>query len=92
MNDEPDEALEVLRTVWTAQDQDAAALAEAHGPAKSCKRMSDIGFGGMAGPDGDLRAAWQDRLAREGKLNPGATGSIRDLVLGSATRAGDSDN
>ncbi|HEU5418871.1 MAG TPA: hypothetical protein VFV41_14370 [Streptosporangiaceae bacterium] len=92
MSDEPDEALEVLRTVWTAQDQDAAALAEASGPAKSCKRMSDIGFGGMAGPDGDLRAAWKDRLAREGKLNPGATGSIRDLLLGTAARTGDSDN
>jgi len=92
MSDEPDEALEVLRTVWTAQEQDAEALAEAHGPARSCKRMSDINFGGMAGPDGDLRAAWRDRLAREGKLNQAGTGSIRDLVLGTAARQGDSDN
>jgi hypothetical protein len=37
----------------------------------------------MAGAGGDLRAAWRDRLRREGKLNPEADG-IRDLVLGSA--------
>ena len=91
MNGEPDEALEVLRTVWAAQDQDAAGLAEAEGPVKACKRMSNVGFGGMAGPDGDLRAAWKDRLAREGKLNAGA-GSIRDLVLGLADQPGDSDD
>jgi hypothetical protein len=91
MSDEPDEALEVLRTVWTAQDQDAAGLAEAEGPVKACKRMSNVGFGDMAGPDGDLRAAWKDRLAREGKLNAGA-GSIRDLVLGPADQPGDSND
>jgi hypothetical protein len=45
--------------------------------------MADVGFDGLAGADGDLRAAWRERLRSEGKLNPGAD-SIRDLVLGSA--------
>ena len=31
--------------------------------------MSDVGFDGMAGPDGDLRAAWKAKLEREGKLD-----------------------
>ena len=77
----PDEALDVLRTVWGAQGQTSADLDEDCGT-KSCKRMADINFDGMAGQGEDLRTAWRDRLAREGKLAaPG--GSIRDLVLGS---------
>jgi hypothetical protein len=36
----------------------------------------------MADDDADLRAAWRDRLEREGKLQPG--GSLAELVLGSA--------
>jgi hypothetical protein len=83
MSSEPNEALEVLRGVWNAQAQDSDSLADDCGPAKSCKRMSDINFDGMAGADGDLRAAWKDRLKREGKLSEG-TGSVADLVLGSA--------
>jgi hypothetical protein len=54
--------------------------------------MKNIGFGGIAnggadtdstaGPVGDdLRSAWRDRLAREGKIVPGAR-SVRDLVMG----------
>ena len=85
MSREPDEALEVLREVWSAQGQTSADLDEACGPAKSCKRMADVGFDGLAGADGDvdLRTAWRARLEREGKLTPG-TGSVRDLVFGSA--------
>lgn len=81
---EPNEALEVLRGVWTAQGQDSAALEEACGESKGCKRMSEVGFDGMAGADGDLRAAWKARLERDGKLNTSG-GSVRDLVLGPAT-------
>jgi hypothetical protein len=84
MTTEPNDALEVLREVWSAQGQDSAALDEACGESKGCKRMSDVGFDGMAGPDGDLRAAWKAQLEREGKLNAG-TGSVRDLVLGPTT-------
>jgi hypothetical protein len=77
-----DDAREVLREVWSAQGQTTADLDEDCGT-KACKKMADVGFDGLAGEDGDLHAAWRDKLQREGKLNQGA-GSIRDLVLGSA--------
>ena len=82
MSDQPGEALEVLRGVWSAQQQTAANLDDDCGTTKTCKKMADVGFGGMAGPDGDLRSAWRDQLAREGKLNGGS--SVADLVLGPA--------
>jgi len=83
MSNEPNEALEVLREVWSAQGQDGAALAEACGTAEGCKRMSAVGFDDLAGPDGDMRAAWKAKLEREGKLSAG-TGTVADLVLGQA--------
>jgi hypothetical protein len=93
MSGQPDDALEVLREVWSAQGQTSADLDEACGTTKSCKKMADVGFdgladaargGGEATPDGaDLRAAWREQLRREGKLNAGS-GSVRDLVLGRA--------
>jgi hypothetical protein len=81
MSREPDETLEVLRGIWSAQGQTSADLDDI-GSAKSCKRMADVGFGEVDGGDGDVRAAWRDRLEREGKLNPGS--SVADLVLGPA--------
>jgi hypothetical protein len=45
--------------------------------------MANVGFHDMAEDDADLRAAWRDRLQREGKLNPEG-GSVADLILGSA--------
>ena len=87
MSREPDEALDVLRGVWSAQGQTSADLDPDGGATKSCKRMADVGFDGLAGAgagdQGDLRTAWRARLEREGKLAPG-TGSVRDLVFGSA--------
>ena len=83
MSDQPSEALEVLRGVWSAQQQTAADLDDDCGNAKACKKMADVGFGGLAGPDGDLRSAWRNQLAREGKLNTGGS-SVADLVLGPA--------
>ena len=87
MSGNTEEALEVLREVWSAQGQSAEDVEEACGTAhttgKSCKRMTDVGFDGLAEEtDGDLRLAWRTQLAREGKLDPGA-GSVRDLILGS---------
>ena len=83
MSREPDETLDVLRGVWSARGQGAADLDEATGHAKSCKRMANVGFQDMAEDDADLRAAWRDRLQREGKLNPEG-GSLADLILGPA--------
>ncbi|HEY2576121.1 MAG TPA: hypothetical protein VGI74_07410 [Streptosporangiaceae bacterium] len=85
MSHEPEEALEVLRGVWSAQGQTIADLDEHSGHGKSCKRMADVGFGGAPGDDEDLRAAWRDKLRREGKLNT-ETGTVRDLVFGPAER------
>jgi hypothetical protein len=76
-----DDVLGVLREVWSAQEQTAEDIEAACGNTKSCQRMTDVGFDGLAEEtDGDLRLAWRTQLAREGKLNPGA-GSVRDLVL-----------
>jgi hypothetical protein len=85
MGAEPAEAVDVLRDVWRSQGQSAADLDEACGQ-KSCKRMDDagVGFDGFADGEEDLTAAWQARLAREGKLSRDG-GTVRDLVLGSAS-------
>jgi hypothetical protein len=82
MSGKPEDALDVLREVWSGQGQTSADLDEACGTTKSCKKMADVGFEGMADADGDVRTAWRNTLRREGKLNPEA-GSVRDLVLGS---------
>lgn len=80
---ESEDAVEVLREVWSAKGQSAADLHEAFGAQKSCKRMQDVGFDGMAtgDGDGDMRSAWRATLERDGKLDRGAV-SVRDLVLG----------
>jgi hypothetical protein len=87
MSRQPDEALEVLRGIWSAQGQDSTDLDGAFGPQKSCKNMANVGFDGLADSDGDgdgdVRAAWRARLQREGKLNPRAH-SIAEEVAGSA--------
>jgi hypothetical protein len=88
MGTEPNEGLEVLRGVWDAQGQSGADLDDC-GNTKACKRMSAVGFDGLAAEaDGDLRAAWKAKLEREGKLNVSG-GSIRDLVLGHAPSPAD---
>jgi hypothetical protein len=86
-----DEALGVLREIWAARGQSARDVEEACGDGKSCMKMADVGFDGLAerlGGDlengGDLRQAWRTQLAREGKLDP-AAGSVRDLVLPAET-------
>jgi hypothetical protein len=82
MTRQADDAREVLRAVWAAQGQSSADLDDDCSPTKSCKNMQSVSFDGLAEPGSDLRSAWRERLAREGKLND-AGGSIRDLVLGS---------
>jgi hypothetical protein len=78
MSGEPDEALDVLRGIWSAQGQTSANLDDLD-TGRACKRMADVGFSEMDGAEDDLRAAWWDRLEREGKLSSG--GTIADLVL-----------
>ncbi len=83
---ESDEAVEVLRSVWSAQGQSDPDLADAFEP-RACKRMGDVGFGDLAASDdeNDLRSAWRATLERDGKLSREA-GSVRDLVLGGPDR------
>jgi hypothetical protein len=82
-DDPSKDAVEVLRAVWAVDGQDADDLEDLCGPQKSCKNMVGVSFDGLAGPGADLKSAWRDKLAREGKLS--TTGnSIRDLVLGSS--------
>jgi hypothetical protein len=78
MSGEPDEALDVLRGIWSAQGQTSANLDDLD-TGRACKRMADVGFSEMDGAEDDLRAAWRDRLEREGKLSSG--GTVADLVL-----------
>jgi hypothetical protein len=79
MSREPDEALGVLRGIWREQGQTSADLGEA-GTGKSCKRMADVGFGELDNGGIGVRAAWRDRLEREGKLSKDG-GTVADLVL-----------
>ena len=80
---EQDEAVEVLREVWSASGQTTADLDDLFGTARSCKNMQAVGFDALAAESGDLRGAWRATLEREGKLST-EQGSVRDLVLGSA--------
>jgi hypothetical protein len=81
MTREPDDAVEVLRAVWSADGEAAAELDETLPAQKVCRNMKTISFDGMAEPGSDLREAWRERLEREGKLSTSGD-SIRDLVLG----------
>ena len=81
----PDEAVEVLRAVWSARGQGDADLADSFGPARSCKTMRDVGFGDLAGEGDDLRSAWRATLERDGKLSREA-GPLADLMLGEPER------
>lgn len=77
--------VEVLRTIWAADERSVAAFDDECAPAKTCRNMRDFTFEAMAEPGTDLSTAWRERLRREGKL--GGSGSLRDLVFGSREQA-----
>jgi len=83
MTDDATDERQVLRSIWAAEGQ-RLDVDEDVSPTKACRNMKDVTFDGLAEPGSDLKSAWRDRLAREGKLSTSG-GSIRDLVLGSAT-------
>src|SRR5260370_40400835 len=68
---QPDDALDVLRAVWSAEGQTSTDLDEACGT-KSCKKMADVGFDGLAGAGGDPHAAWRGSARSWGEANPQA--------------------
>ncbi len=85
--DEGQQALSTLRNVWSAQEQTSADIDESSGNTRSCKRMDEVGFQGLAdevegdqSEDKDLRAGWKTQLEREGKQNTEGK-SVRDLVF-----------
>jgi hypothetical protein len=80
MTGQADDALDVLRAVWEAKGESGATIDEDCSPTRACKNMKDVTFEGFGEPGEDLRTAWRDRLAREGKLQDGD--SVADLVLG----------
>jgi hypothetical protein len=71
-----DDSLHVLRDIWRARGQ--TDMAEFTGHGKSCKAMRHIGNEPV---DDDVRAAWRERLEREGKTRPDGV-TIGEIVLG----------
>ncbi len=77
MADTSDDGVRVLRALWSAEDRDRSVVDEECGPVTPCRNMNDVGFDGFGTPGSDLKDAWRERLAREGKLG---AGSLLDLV------------
>ena len=75
------EARRALTSIWAAQGDPGLTLDDECSPTKQCRNMRDMTFDGFATGDTDIRAAWRERLAREGKLDTSG-GTIRDLVFG----------
>lgn len=82
MSDETSAAKQLLQDIWQVEGQ-ALPVADDCSPTKACKNAQDMNFDGFATEGMDIRSAWRERLAREGKLATGS-GTIRDLVLGSS--------
>ena len=59
---------------WAANLQDLDAECS---PTKVCRNMKDVTFDGYADEGGDVKAAWRNTLAQEGKLGGS---SLADLV------------
>jgi hypothetical protein len=80
VSDDTTDARDILRSVWDTTAP-VPALDEDCSPTKVCKNMRGITFDGFAEEGTDLRVAWRELLAREGKLNASGE-SVRDLVFG----------
>ncbi len=68
-------------SMWSAPGDDQALLDADCSPTKTCRNMVGISFEDFADSETDLRSAWRETLAREGKLASNGSG-LRDLVLG----------
>lgn len=80
-SDRSDVARDALTSIWAQQSETGLSIDEDCSPTKQCRNMRDMTFDGFAPEGNDIRAAWKERLRREGKLSD-AGGSIRDLVIG----------
>lgn len=81
MAEQHDNSVDVLRTIWQGTPQDIVELDAECNPNKACRNMKDVTFDGFAEDGVDLRTAWRNKLAREGKLGGG---TLADLVFGSS--------
>lgn len=79
MSSDRDESADVLRAVWQGTPGAMEELDAECSPTKACRNMKDVTFDGFAEEGGDLRTAWRNTLAKEGKLG---SGSVADLVFG----------
>ena len=71
-----------VRAVWTIDEAvGTTSFDEDCSPTRVCRNAREFSFDGIAEEGADLKSAWRDTLAREGKLRT-STDSIRDLVLG----------
>jgi len=79
MSHDRDDSADVLRAVWQGTPGAMEELEAECSPTKACRNMKDVTFDGFAEEGGDLRTAWRNTLAKEGKLG---SGSVADLVFG----------
>lgn len=84
MTSRSDQSADMTDTMWSSPDAEANDLDEDCNPNKVCRNAKAISFDGFAEEGGDVKAAWRETLAREGKLST-STESVRDLVLGPPT-------
>ena len=76
-----DDAVGVLRSIWQVDSEDASDVGELCGNTAVCRNMKDVSFEEMVGQGTDLRTAWREQLARDGKLDTSAV-TIGDIVAG----------
>ena len=81
MTTNADDPRDLLRTLWTADDEQEAALDEDCSPTRVCRNAREFSFEGIAEDGADLATAWREKLEREGKLSTSGE-SLRELVFG----------
>ena len=79
MAESNDPSSDVLRGIWQQDTANLQDLDAECSPNKVCRNMKDVTFDGYADEGGDVKAAWRNTLAREGKLGGS---SLADLVNG----------
>lgn len=80
MTQSSDGTAEVLRGIWQQDTDNLQDLDAECSPTKVCRNMKDVTFDGYAEEGGDVKVAWRNTLAAEGKLG---SSSLADLVNGS---------
>lgn len=76
-----DDPAGVLRSIWQVGDDDGSDVETLAGNSATCRNLKDVTFEDMVAQGTDLRTAWREQLARDGKLNTSAE-TIGDIVAG----------